>query len=444
MKKLRFSSVQVIALGFLLMILCGAVLLWLPVSSAEHVHTPFADCLFTATSASCVTGLVVADTGTHWSMFGQIVLLVLIQIGGLGFMSVSAFFLMMLRRRIGLRFRVILVDSINYSQIGDALPFLRRILLGTLGFEGIGALLLAIRFVPMFGPGRGIYFSIFHAITAFCNAGFDLFGSVSGPYSSLVMFSGDWLVNLVICALILIGALGFWVWSDLYNRRFRIGRCSLHTKLTLTASVILVIGGTLLFRLLENANFSGLPEGEKWLCALFDAVTPRTAGFNTTDTAALSDGSMLLTYLLMFIGGGSGSTAGGMKMTSVAVVMLFVIAGIRNQEQATAFGRTIPETVLRSALTVIFMNAAFAFTGAVCICALDGIPLRDVLFETISAVSTVGMTTGITRDLGTVSRIIIIFLMYCGRVGSVSFALAMIAKRHRIQITLPSETVQVG
>ncbi|MBR6718328.1 MAG: Trk family potassium uptake protein [Oscillospiraceae bacterium] len=445
-KKPKLSSVQVIALGFLLMILGGAVLLSLPAASAAHTATPFGDCLFTATSASCVTGLIVRDTATHWSLFGQIVLLVLIQIGGLGFMSVSALFLLMMRRRIGLRFRVILVDSINYSQIGDILPFLRRILLGAFMFEGIGAVLLAFRFIPLLGVPRGIYYSIFHAITAFCNAGFDLMGSVSGEYSSLVMFSGDWLVNLTICALILIGALGFWVWSDLWNRKLRIGRCSLHTKLTLAVSAVLVIGGTLLFRLLEHANFTaaGMPEHEKWLCALFDAVTPRTAGFNTTDTAGLSDGSMLLTYLLMFIGGGSGSTAGGMKMTTVAVMLLFVIAGIRNQEEATAFGRTIPVGVLRSAATVISMNAGLALTGAVIICAADGLPLRDVLFETISAVSTVGMTTGITRDLGTVSRITIIILMYLGRVGSVSFALAMIAKRHKIAVKLPTETVQVG
>lgn len=444
MKKPKMTSVQVIALGFLLMILVGAVLLSLPVSSASHTHTPFFDCLFTSASASCVTGLVVADTGTHWSLFGQIVLLVLIQIGGLGFMSVSALFLLLMRRRVGLRFRVILVDSINYSQIGDIMPFLRRILIGTFCIEGVGAVLLAFRFIPLLGVKRGIYFSIFHAVTAFCNAGFDLMGSVSGEYSSLVMFSGDWLVNLTVCGLILLGALGFWVWNDIWNRKCRLHRCTLHTKLTLAVSAVLVIGGTLLFRLLENGNFAGLPEHEKWLCSLFDAVTPRTAGFNTTDTAALSDSSILLTYLLMFIGGGSGSTAGGMKMTTVAVLLLFVIAGIRNQEEATAFGRTIPMTVLRPAVTVIAMNAGLAFTGAAIICAADGLAMRDVLFETISAVSTVGMTTGITRALGPLSRVIIIFLMYLGRVGSVSFALAMIAKRQQIPVTLPSENILVG
>ncbi len=444
MKKPKLTSVQVIALGFLLMILAGALLLMLPVSSAAHTVTPFFDCLFTAASASCVTGLVVVDTGTYWSLFGQIVLLVLIQIGGLGFMSVSALFLLMMRRRIGLRFRVILVDSINYSQIGDILPFIRRILFGTFLFEGIGAVLLSIKFIPMLGVPRGIYYGIFHAITAFCNAGFDLMGSVSGEYSSLVMFSGDWLVNLTVCTLIVLGALGFWVWSDLWNRKCRLYRCSLHTKLTLTMTAVLLICGTLLFRVMENGNFAGLPEHEKWLCALFDAVTPRTAGFNTTDTAGLTDGSLLLTYILMFIGGGSGSTAGGMKMTTVAVAVLYVAAGLRNQEEATAFGRTIPMTVLRAAVTVISMNAGLALTGAIAICAADGIPLRDVLFETISAVSTVGMTTGITRALGPVSRAIIIFLMYLGRVGSVSFALAMIAKRHRIPVSLPTEQIQVG
>ncbi len=442
-KKAKLSNVQIIALGFFIMILLGTGLLMLPISSVSPAS--FGDALFTATSASCVTGLVQQDTGTYWTTFGQLVIITLIQIGGLGFMTIATLFLLLLRRRMGLRQREVVVEGISYNQLGGFAPFIRRVLLGTLLMEGLGAALLSIRFVPEMGLGRGIYYGVWHSISAFCNAGFDLMGPCSGPYSSFTAYAGDPLVSLTVCALILVGGLGFLVWDDLAHNKLRWRRYRLQTKVVLTVTAALTLGGGALFFLLERENLgAGRPLGEQILSALFDAVTPRTAGFNSTDTAALSPGSLLLTIIFMFIGGSPGSTAGGVKTTTVFVVLLHALSGVRRERSANAFGRSIGDGALKKATSVLYTNLLLALAGALVISAVQPLPLTDVLFETFSAIGTAGMTTGITRDLLPLSQAVIIFLMYCGRVGSISFAVALLEKRALPPVTLPQEEITIG
>ena len=440
-KKAKLSNVQIIALGFFIMILLGTGLLMLPIASGAS----FGDALFTATSASCVTGLVQQDTGTYWTTFGQMVIIVLIQIGGLGFMTIATLFLLLLRRRMGLRQREVVVEGISYNQLGGFAPFIRRVFLGTLLIEGLGAVLLSVRFAGEMGLGRGIYYGVWHSVSAFCNAGFDLMGPYSGPYSSFTAYAGDPLVSLTICALILVGGLGFLVWDDLVRNKLRWRRYRLQTKVVLTVTAALTLGGGALFFLLERENLgAGRPLGEQILSALFDAVTPRTAGFNSTDTAALSPGSLLLTIIFMFIGGSPGSTAGGVKTTTVFVVLLHALSGVRRERSANAFGRSIGDGALKKATSVLYTNLLLALAGALVISAVQAMPLTDVLFETFSAIGTAGMTTGITRDLLPLSQAVIIFLMYCGRVGSISFAVALLEKRALPPVTLPQEEITIG
>ena len=443
--KAKLSSVQIIALGFFIMILTGTALLTLPWATRVPGGASWSDALFTATSASCVTGLVMQDTGTYWSTFGQMVILCLIQIGGLGFMTIATLFLLLLRRRMGLRQREVVVEGISYNQLGGFAPFIRRVFWGTLLIEGLGAVLLSVRFAGEMGLGRGIYYGVWHSVSAFCNAGFDLMGPYSGPYSSFTAYAGDPLVSLTICALILVGGLGFLVWDDLVRNKLRWRRYRLQTKVVLTVTAALTLGGGALFFLLERENLgAGRPLGEQILSALFDAVTPRTAGFNSTDTAALSPGSLLLTIIFMFIGGSPGSTAGGVKTTTVFVVLLHALSGVRRERSANAFGRSIGDGALKKATSVLYTNLLLALAGALLISAVQAMPLTDVLFETFSAIGTAGMTTGITRDLLPLSQAVIIFLMYCGRVGSISFAVALLEKRALPPVTLPQEEITIG
>ncbi|MBQ4564357.1 MAG: Trk family potassium uptake protein [Lachnospiraceae bacterium] len=440
----KLSHMQIIALGFFLMIITGTILLMLPISNQERVWTPFVDALFTATSASCVTGQVVRDTATYWSSFGHVVIITLIQIGGLGFMTIATLFFLACRKRMGLRKRAVMVESISYSQVAGILPFVKKIILGTMMFEGIGAVLLSIRFIPQFGLGRGIAYSVFHSISAFCNAGFDLMG-IREPYISFCDYSGDWLVSLTIMFLVVMGGLGFMVWDDLLQKKHHVRRYSLHTKIVLTMSGVLLFGGAALFFLFERNNLGAeMSLHEQILTALFDSVTARTAGFNTTDTAALTDSSKLLTMMLMFIGGNSGSTAGGIKTTTVAVILIYTVCGLKGHQHATVFGRRLEEDSLKKATYVFFANLLLVLGGTLVICTIQNIGVVDVLFECFSAGGTVGMTTGITRDLNTVSKLVIIFLMYCGRVGSISFGSALLEKRALPPVTAPTEQITIG
>jgi trk system potassium uptake protein TrkH len=442
--KLKLSHTQIIALGFLLLIAVGTGLLSLPAATADGARAPLLTTLFTAVSASCVTGLVLQDTATYWSTFGKVVIIALIQIGGLGVITISTLFFLLLRRRVGLRQREVLTESINTTAVGDILRLFRLILLGTAVMELAGALALSIRFIPRFGPGRGVAYALFHAVSAFCNAGFDLMG-VLEPYSSFTAFSGDWLVNLTLIALIVIGGLGFLVWDDLLKNGLHVRRWCFQTRLVLSVSGVLLLGGTLLIWLMERqATAAGLPAGEQLLTSLFGAVTARTAGFNTVDTAAMSDGGKFVTILLMFVGGSPGSTAGGVKTTTVAVILVMAACSVTNRTAPSVLGRRIPDGVLHKAVSVVVINLGFALIGTLILCGGQRLPLTDVLFECFSAIGTVGMTTGITRDLNTLSTLTIAVLMYAGRVGSVSFAMALIERRARPAVMYPTENITIG
>lgn len=444
LRKTKLSHVQVIALGFLLMILVGTLLLMLPAASADGLSAPFREAFFTATSASCVTGLVLRDTATAWTAFGQVVILLLIQLGGLGFMTIATLFYLVLRKRMGLRQRELMVESINTTQVGGIMKLSKKILIGTFSFELLGAIFLSFRFIPMYDFGTGLWYSVFHSVSAFCNAGFDLFGIVE-PFCSMVPFRDDLLINLTLMGLIAVGGLGFLVWDDLWTNRLHWKRYRLHTKLVLVTSAILTFGGALLFFITEKqATGAELTTGQRVLTALFASVSARTAGFNTIDLGAQSDATKLGTVLLMLVGGSPGSTAGGVKTVSVAAIVLFAVASFRGKDAPTVFGRTLPQNVLRKAYNVLFFNVSLAIAAALLICGLQGFDLADVLMETVSAISTVGSTAGITRELSPFCSYVVAGLMYLGRVGSVSFAVALLEKKAKPPVRYPEETIIVG
>jgi trk system potassium uptake protein TrkH len=443
-KKKHMSQMQFIAFGFLVLILAGTLLLMLPVSSRDHQWGNLINCLFTATSASCVTGLVAYDTWTHWTLFGQLVILVMIQIGGLGFVTIGVFVAIILRRKIGLKTRDLMQESVNTLQIGGMVKLAKKIVIGTAFFEGTGALLLMIRFIPQLGVLRGIYYGIFHSVSAFCNGGFDLMG-YQGEFSSLVNYYDDWLVNLVIMALIVIGGIGFIVWDDLSRNGLKWKKYMLHTKIVLISTFVLLFGSALLFWLFERDNLLvGMNVSGQILTSLFSSVTARTAGFNSVDTGSLTDASKLLTIILMFIGGSPGSTAGGVKTTTIAVMFLYLKSTIQRSYGVNAFGRRLEDDVLKQASSIFMINMTLALGAAIFIMAVQNMQMSDVLFETFSAGGTVGMTTGITRDLLPVSRLIVAFLMYCGRVGSLSFALSFTQNKKIAKIRYPEAKITIG
>lgn len=443
-KKRKHSTTRTVALGFALIILIGTVLLTLPVSVREG-QPDFFISLFTATSATCVTGLIVADTYTHWTTFGQIVIFGLIQIGGLGFMTVGVYISVVLNRRIGLQQRENLHESVNTLELAGVVRLVKYIVQGTIAIELIGAALLATRFIPAFGIKKGIFFSVFHAVSAFCNGGFDLMG-IREPYSSLTAFEGDVTVNLVIMALILIGGIGFVVWDDIARNKWHFKKYLLHTKIVLTVTIGLTIAGAVLFWIFENNGlFAGMTIKEKLLGALFCSVTPRTAGFNTVDTASLSNASKLLTLVYMFIGGSSGSTAGGAKTTTIVVMVCYAAAMLRNREDINLFNRRLTQDVVKKANAIFVINLTISLVAAMIIMMnQNNVPFEDVLFEVFSATGTVGMSTGITRTLPVLSKVVLIFLMYCGRLGSLSFALIFAQKKTLDTIRQPQEKIIVG
>lgn len=440
----HLTQTQFIAYGFLGIILTGTLILMLPVSSRTREVSSFINCLLTATSASCVTGLAAYDTWTHWSLFGQLVILTMIQIGGLGFVTIGVFLSIVLRRKIGLKERGLMQESVNTLQIGGVVRLAKKIIVGTMIFEGAGAVLLSIRFIPQYGIFQGIYFGIFHSISAFCNAGFDLMGC-QGPYSSLVNYYNDWLVNLVVMSLIVIGGIGFIVWDDISRNRFHVHRYMLHTKLVLLTTFSLLFGCAWLFYKFESQNLLvGMDTSGKILTSLFSSVTPRTAGFNTLDTGSLTDASKMLTVILMFIGGSPGSTAGGVKTTTIVVLYLHLWSSIQRTYGVNAFGRRLEEDVLKRASAIFMINLTLALGASLFILATQQFSVMDVLFEAFSAIGTAGMTTGITRDLNGPSRLAIIFLMYCGRVGSLSFALSFTQHKKVARVQQPVGQITIG
>ena len=440
----KINEGQVLAIGFLLVILLGAALLRLPFASRNHVSIPWIDAIFTASSATCVTGLIVYDTYTQFTLFGQIVILSLIQIGGLGFMTVATMFSMFMGRKIGLMERGIMKESIGTTQVGGIVRILRHVLIGTAVLEGIGTILLAARFIPDMGFATGVYYGVFHSISAFCNAGFDIMGKF-GPYSSLVPYQGDVVVNVVIMALIAIGGLGFVVWEDLYVKRFRFSRLNLHSKAVLVFTAVLIFGGAALFFYLERNNtLQGLPLGTRILASFFQSVTPRTAGFNTVSMANLTGGGKLLLTLLMAIGGSPGSTAGGMKTTTVLVMVMAAFSFIRSQEDVNYMGRRLESGITRKAFTIVTVYILVALLSVMVIVAMQPFVMEDVVFEVVSALSTVGLTVGITPSLNPAARLIISLLVYLGRVGAISVLMAFTHQRIGLNTKKPADRVIVG
>ncbi len=440
----KLTQTQMIVVGFMLIILTGSLLLMLPWASRSHEVTPFLDTLFTATSASCVTGLVVVDTWSHWSVFGQVIILILIQVGGMGFMTLGVFMAILLRRRIGLKTRGVLQESINSLQIGGIVKLAKKIIQGTVFFESVGALILMYRFIPKVGMARGIWYGIFHSVSAFCNAGFDLMGYME-PYESLCGYAGDWLVNLTIMSLIVIGGIGFFVWDDIATKKLKVHRYTLHTKLVLMTTLALIIGGALFFFFTEQSNvLRNMPFAERIWASFFQSVTARTAGFNTVDTGALTEGSKFVTILLMFVGGSPGSTAGGIKTTTLIVLLVCVRSNMRQEKGYNILDRRLDEEVVRKACTVMCTNLLLMLTATIVMLVLQPFALTDVLFETASAIGTVGMTTGITRSICSISKAVLIFLMYCGRIGSLTFALSLRGNKHEPAVKQPVEQVMIG
>ena len=440
------SPMKLILGGYCLIILVGSILLALPVSTREGVWTPLTDCFFTATSATCVTGLIRFDTFTHWSLFGQLVILGMIQIGGIGFMTVAILALILMRRKIGLSERSLMQNSISAPQLGGIIHMTKFIALGTLVFEALGALLLSFSFVPRFGWKKGVYFSVFHSISAFCNAGFDLMGGTTGQFSSLTGYVGDWYVNIVIMLLIFIGGLGFFVWYDLGSKRFCLRKLNLQSKMVLSISIGLVVIGTIGFMLLEyhSSAYEGMSVGEKLLASLFQSVTARTAGFNTTDYTGMSEAGIFFMIQLMLVGGSTGSTAGGIKTTTFWVLCISIFTTFFRKKNIEAFGRRLEEGITRTASCIFMTYLLMTTTVAILISAMEGLPLLTCLFESVSAMATVGLTLGITPSLGMVSKLLLAFLMLCGRVGSITMLLAFSNDKRASSSRLPLEKVQVG
>ena len=444
-KKKALSQLQYIALGYMLIILVGALLLSTPLASRTHTFTPFLTSLFTATSATCVTGLVLVDTATHWNFFGQFIIISLIQIGGLGFITIGIFFALFMRHKIGLRQRGLIKESLNVADIGGAVKLTKKILYGTLIIESIGAILLSIKFIPIFGLCKGIWYGIFHSISAFCNAGFDLMGIKYGEYASLTNFYGDSLVNIVTISLILIGGIGFIVWDDVTKYRLKFKSYRLHTKITLSMSLILVFGGAILFYLTERKGiFVNMSFKERVLSSLFAAVSPRTAGFNTVDTMKMSQAGKLLTVILMYIGAGSGSTAGGIKISTMFVILSCIYTSITRKYGLNAFGRRIDDEAIKSGMAISALNMILIIIGTMIILTVQNMNEIDVIYEVTSAMSTVGMTVGITRDMNIISRIVIILLMYLGRVGGLTFALSFSQNKKVPKLRQVVENISIG
>ena len=441
----RITPAQIIILGFLFLIAIGTILLMLPVSTRSPGGAPFLDALFTATSATCVTGLIVQDTALYWSPFGQAVLLVLIQIGGMGVVTMAVAVFIFAGRHISLKQRWVMQESISAPQVGGIVRQTRFILKTALAMEAAGALLLALRFCPQMGV-KGIWYAVFHSISAFCNAGFDLMGVRSGPCSSMTAYTPDGLVNIALILLIVLGGIGFMTWQDFREHKWHLRVMRLQTKVILSTTAILLVGGFLYFFFYEfqQPQWQSLGAGERFWAALFQAVTPRTAGFNTVDLSQMTPPSQLVTIFLMLVGGSPGSTAGGFKTTTLAVLLLTTAAVFRRRDTAHCFGRRLQDEAVHNAMALFVIYLLLAVTGGILICCIDGIPLMGALFESSSAVATVGLSLGYTAGLSAASRLILIFLMYFGRVGGLTVIYAVTVKGTGKVSQFPQERLTVG
>lgn len=439
-KKKHLTSFQIIILGFASVICIGAFLLMLPVASISGAVTPFNEALFTATSSVCVTGLVVQDTATYWSLFGQIVILILIQIGGMGVVTVAASIALISGKKISLMQRSTMQEAIAAPKVGGIVRLTGFIIKATLIFEISGALIMMPVFYRDFGK-KGIWMSIFHSVSAFCNAGFDLMGTMELPYASLTAYGDNLIISITIMLLIVIGGIGFLTWDDIRTNRHHFKSYRMQSKVILVTTAILLIVPALYFYIYE---FTELPVKERIISALFQSITPRTAGFNTVDLTAVTGTGQSIIIILMLIGGSPGSTAGGMKTTTVAVLFANASAVFRRKEDTHFFGRRTGEDVIRSASTILIMYLTLFVSGAIVISILEHIPMGICLFETASAIGTVGLTLGITPELGMVSKGILIVLMFCGRVGGLTLIYAALSGTNKNLSKLPQEKITVG
>ncbi len=439
-RRFQLSSFQIIILGFAGVILLGALLLMLPISAAERCVTPFHDALFTATSAVCVTGLVIHDTGSYWSAFGQTIILTLIQIGGLGVVTVAASFALLSRRRISLMQRTTLQDAISAPNVGGIVRLTKFILWGTFLIELIGALAMLPVFCHDYG-WHGIWLAAFHSISAFCNAGFDILGTADNIYPSLTGYAQNPMINITIILLIIIGGIGFLTWEDICENKLQFRRYRMQSKVILISTVILIVFPAIFFFF---ADFAALPIEDRLQAALFQSVTTRTAGFNTVNLSAMSGSSQGIMILLMLIGGSPGSTAGGMKTTTFAVLLANIVATYRQQDSAHFFDRRVDYNAIKLASTILTMYIALFFWGGIFISAYENLPLSFCLYETASALGTVGLTLGITPQLHVPSQLILILLMYLGRVGSLTLMYAALSGKKAVNSKLPLEKITIG
>ena len=439
-RKRRLSSFQIIILGFAGVILFGALLLMLPISTTAGCVTPFNETLFTATSAVCVTGLVVQDTGSYWSTFGQAVILALIQIGGLGVVTVAASFALLSGRKISLMQRSTMQDAISAPKVGGIVRLTRFILRGTFLIELLGALAVLPVFCRDYG-WRGVWMAVFHSISAFCNAGFDILGTESNRYPSLTGYADSPVINITIMLLIVIGGIGFLTWDDIFENKWCFHRYRMQSKVILVTTGLLIFLPAVFFFF---SDFSALPAGNRLLASFFQSVTPRTAGFNTVNLSAMSGASQGVMILLMLIGGSPGSTAGGMKTTTLAVLVANAAATFRRRESAQFFGRRVDCGAVKTAATILMMYLALFFGGAAFISVYENLPLSACLYETASAVGTVGLTLGITPQLRIPSQIVLITLMYLGRVGGLTLIYAALSGKKATVAKLPQEQITIG
>ena len=426
-RNLRLSATQIIALTFLVIILIGAALLTLPVASRSGNSCGFLPALFTATSATCVTGLVLFDTFTQWSGFGQAVILMMIEVGGLGFMTAASLVIFMLRKKVGLKQRMVMAQAMSLNDMQGVVRLQRIVLFGSLGIQLAGATVLFFHFLPNYGARQAAIWGVFHAVSGFCNAGFDLFGQLA-PGQSVMPFNHDPVVLITLMVLITVGGLGFFVWEELIRVR-SLKKCSVYTKLVLITTGVITLLGAGLFLLLEGNNpgtFGNMPFGQKVLNAFFQTVTLRTAGFAAVDQALLTDGGKGLSMLVMLIGGSSGSTAGGLKTVTFVVLILFIWAKARGKNTVHVFKRTIGQDKAINAMTIFFIMTALVFAGGVFVSATAPVNLTDGLYEAVSALATVGVTAGVTPLLGLPAQILMIAFMYFGRVGVLTISLGFL------------------
>ena len=443
MKKKRgfkFSTTQTILMSFLVVIFIGSILLSLPISTVTGEAVSYIDALFTATSAVCVTGLVVQDTATYWSTFGQAVIIALIQIGGMGVVTVAIAISAFSGKQISLKQRSTMQEAISAHKVGGIVRLTGFIIKMTIIFELLGAVIMAPTFCKEFGVLKGIWYAVFHSISAFCNAGFDLMGAKT-PYSSLTYFVDNPVINFVIMSLIIIGGIGFMTWDDIKVNKHHVRKYRMQSKVILITTVLLISLPALYFFLFE---FGDKPMGERIWSSLFQSVTPRTAGFNTADLTQISETGTAITIMLMLIGGSPGSTAGGMKTTTLAVLFSTAISVFRRREHTHFFGRRVNDDTIRNAATILMMYVILFLTGGFLISHIESLPLLTCLYETASAIGTVGLTLGITPNLGIASQIILIVLMYIGRVGGLTLIFSALSGNQGNTARLPQEKITVG